>query len=189
MALRKRWPPRPPRCGCTPVGLENYPRLIDRLAEIRPLLGNEGRAVRQARDPMVLKTAAAEAGLPFPITVSGGNGQTSFDGNQRRWLSKLRRSSGGVGIQFVEPTQDKRRSSRWWLQEFVEGESASAVFVAGAAGPPCSGYAATPGRGLWFIAALFVRRVDRSAPPARTATSQLGRAGRRAGGKRPRRSV
>jgi uncharacterized protein len=111
-------------------GLENYPRLIDRLAEIRPLLGNEGRAVRQARDPMVLKTAAAEAGLPFPITVSGGNGQTSFDGNQRRWLSKLRRSSGGVGIQFVEPTQDKRRSSRWWLQEFVEGESASAVFVA-----------------------------------------------------------
>src|SRR6478609_7195881 len=32
-------------------GLENYPRLVDRLADVRPLLGNPGGVLRSVRDP------------------------------------------------------------------------------------------------------------------------------------------
>src|SRR5262245_39322822 len=47
-------------------GLENYPRLIDRLTTIRPLLGHHGDVVRQVRDPRQLADAARAAGLAFP---------------------------------------------------------------------------------------------------------------------------
>src|SRR5437588_46110 len=32
-------------------GLENFPRLVDRLADVRPLLGNSGHVLRRVRDP------------------------------------------------------------------------------------------------------------------------------------------
>ena len=47
-------------------GLENYPRLVDRLADIRPLFGNPGHVLRQVRDPQRLMAAAIEAGCRFP---------------------------------------------------------------------------------------------------------------------------
>jgi predicted ATP-grasp superfamily ATP-dependent carboligase len=110
-------------------GLENYPRLIDRLAKVRPLLGNGGHAVRRARDPMLLKAAAEQVGLPFPFTISGTNSPIPL-GGARRWLIKPRRSSGGLGIRFIGPPQEERLSNPSWLQEYITGESVSAVFVA-----------------------------------------------------------
>src|SRR6266481_3262332 len=35
-------------------GLENFPRLVDLLATLRPLLGNPGSVLRQVRDPLRL---------------------------------------------------------------------------------------------------------------------------------------
>jgi hypothetical protein len=32
-------------------GLENHPRLVERLARLRPLLGNAGRGLQEARQP------------------------------------------------------------------------------------------------------------------------------------------
>src|SRR5207253_6051310 len=50
-------------------GLENYPRLIDRLAALRPVLGNGGDVLRCIRDPIQLKAVANDAGCRFPETV------------------------------------------------------------------------------------------------------------------------
>src|SRR6188474_2299573 len=46
-------------------GLENYPRLIDRLAAVRPLWGNRGASLRTVRDPRQLAELAVAAGLRF----------------------------------------------------------------------------------------------------------------------------
>src|SRR4051812_3998717 len=47
-------------------GLENHPRLVDRLGEVRPLLGNGGDVLRRVRDPRLLAEAARDAGCSFP---------------------------------------------------------------------------------------------------------------------------
>src|SRR5262245_24922734 len=47
-------------------GLENYPRLVDQMAAMRPLLGNPGNVLRRVRGPQNLAFAATHAGLAFP---------------------------------------------------------------------------------------------------------------------------
>src|SRR5205807_4168874 len=47
-------------------GLENHPRLVDRLADVRLLLGNRGDVLRRIRDPRLLAEAARDTGCSFP---------------------------------------------------------------------------------------------------------------------------
>src|SRR4051794_18678499 len=49
-------------------GLENHPRLVDHLARIRPLLGNDGRTLQRVRRAELLAEAAAGVGCEFPAT-------------------------------------------------------------------------------------------------------------------------
>src|SRR5262245_27937962 len=108
-------------------GLENHPRLIERLATIRPLWGNQGDVLRQVRDPLRLAEAARDAGCLAPRlgTIAGiPSGATT------EWLVKPRRSSGGLGIHFASPDEMVRPPRGAFLQEYVAGESASAVLVA-----------------------------------------------------------
>src|SRR5687767_7079098 len=44
-------------------GLENHPRLVDRIAARRPLFGNPGDVLREARDPFRLAEVLAAAGI------------------------------------------------------------------------------------------------------------------------------
>lgn len=99
-------------------GLENHPRLVDELAKRRRLWGNAGAVLRRGRDPKMLAEAAREAGLPAPR-------QEHYKGSSK-WLVKPRFSAGGAGIQEWEGEPLSRRQ---YLQEYVEGPSASAVFV------------------------------------------------------------
>ena len=103
-------------------GLENYPDLLDRLAEQGPLWGNAGSVVRLVRDPCRLQGALADIVTPVPVCISD-NGIPTDDS----WLVKPRRSAGGAEIRpwrgGVAPT-----NSYW--QQHVPGPSYAAVFLA-----------------------------------------------------------
>jgi predicted ATP-grasp superfamily ATP-dependent carboligase len=102
-------------------GLENYPRLLARLALIRPLWGCPSDVVSAARDPQAVKRAALAAGCRFPrLGIQSGP-----------MLLKRRRSSGGVGIRMATDADLTKIPRGCYLQEFVVGTSASAVYVAG----------------------------------------------------------
>jgi uncharacterized protein len=110
-------------CG----GLENHPRLVDRLANIRPLAGNPGDVLRQVRDLQQLMAAATDAGCEFPKTLfsaadSPATGET--------WLIKPRRSSGGTSIRIAPPAKGLHPPRGAYLQQHINGEAASAVFIA-----------------------------------------------------------
>jgi uncharacterized protein len=107
-------------------GLENYPRLVGRLGKLRPLWGNAGKGLREIRQPDRLARIAAQAGLRFPRT------QRLLPAKElpARWLVKRRRSSGGLGVRFATERDKERPDRHHYFQEYVEGQSASAVFVA-----------------------------------------------------------
>ena len=104
-------------------GLENHPRLVRRLARRRPLWGNDAEALLRARDPAVLARAARAAGLPAPaLATAPGPG---------RWLLKPRAGAGGSGIRFCREGEGPAPAGAY-LQEFIAGPAAGAVYVAAA---------------------------------------------------------
>jgi predicted ATP-grasp superfamily ATP-dependent carboligase len=108
-------------------GLENHPRLIDRLAGIRPLAGNPGHVLRLVRDPQQLMAAATDAGCEFPkMLFSAADSPPAGE----TWLIKPRRSSGGISIRIAPPAKIVRPPRGTYLQKHVDGEAASAVVVA-----------------------------------------------------------
>jgi len=108
-------------------GLENHPRLVDRLANIRPLAGNPGHVLRQVRDPEQLMAAAIDAGCEFPKTLFSAADSLAAG---KTWLIKPLRSSGGTGIRIAQPGKTVKLPRGTYLQEHIHGESASAVFLA-----------------------------------------------------------
>lgn len=101
-------------------GLENYPALLGRLARLRPLWGCGPAAVRGVRRPEALAAVAREAGCCFPGTPKVGE----------QALVKPRRGSGGLDIRFATDEERLKPPRGSYLQAHVEGEAASAVFVA-----------------------------------------------------------
>jgi predicted ATP-grasp superfamily ATP-dependent carboligase len=102
-------------------GLENYPRLVDRLARIRPILGNSGDVLRRVRDPWGLAAALHEAGIASPRLARSATGG--------EWLVKPLRGSAGLGVRRAAGRDLSKPPRGTVLQEFAEGESASAVYV------------------------------------------------------------
>ena len=107
-------------------GLENHPKLIERMARLRRLWGNVGKGLRDIRNPARLAEIAHRAGFRFPRTL----GVISPRESPARWLVKRRRSSGGVGVRFAEPAEISKLSRGSVFQEYIEGQAASATFVA-----------------------------------------------------------
>ncbi len=105
-------------------GLENHPRLVARLAKTRTLWGNDAAALTAVREPGNVAHLVLSAGLPAPRC-------TPNLGATRR-LVKPRRGAGGSGIRFYCGEEIASIPSRFYVQEFVEGEARSALFVAGA---------------------------------------------------------
>ena len=119
-------------------GLENFPGLVERMAAIRPLLGNGGKVLRRVRNCQLLAEAAGAAGLPFPETrLSSGacvgtrpvEEDRANPAKERAWLCKPRRGSGGLGIRAASEAEIGLPPRGGCLQALVRGQSASAVFM------------------------------------------------------------
>ncbi len=102
-------------------GLENHPRLIERIAAERPLWGNARAALERARDPFFLHRLLCENGLPCP-EVS----RTLTSGPPM--LRKPLRSAGGSHIAIATDALQASRSV--YYQEFIPGPSFAAIFCA-----------------------------------------------------------
>ena len=106
-------------------GLENCPALVQSIAAERPLLGNDALALRRARAPRFLTALFRGAGLPHPALLDD-------DASQRpahcRWLAKPLHGAGGRGIHFFDDAQ-RSVGRGLYVQEFIAGESCSAVYV------------------------------------------------------------
>jgi predicted ATP-grasp superfamily ATP-dependent carboligase len=101
-------------------GLENYPALIQRLSQLRPLWGNAASVVRQVRRPEALAHVAREAACRFPALYP----------RSLPALVKPRRGSGGMAIRFASDHDLLNPLRGCYLQEYIAGQSASAAYVA-----------------------------------------------------------
>ena len=106
-------------------GLENHPPLVTRLAKMRPLWGNNAAALNAVRDPVNVAPLLHAARLPAPRSVR----EFGYLLGASRWLVKPLRGAGGIRFYYGE----KRESlpARSYLQEFIEGEARSVLYVAG----------------------------------------------------------
>ena len=106
--------------------LENFPELIEQLAERRTLLGNSGAIIQQLRDPWCLAAALHRSGLQSPELSRAGEVP---DGNN--WLIKPLRSAGGFGIErFDRAIPDRAdHSDTMYFQQFISGRSIGATFL------------------------------------------------------------
>ena len=117
-------------------GLENHPDLIDELARSRPLWGNSGSCLRQARDPFLLARVASRAGAAPPELRDADNPPRDVDA----WLRKPLRAAGGFSIEpaaSAGPTASRKGGGPaeptpvdYYYQRRVTGESCSSVHVA-----------------------------------------------------------
>jgi uncharacterized protein len=114
-------------------GLENHPRLIRGMSRLRELWGNDAGAVQLARNPLCVATAVRAAGLACPAVLGGE--QTSSRAlacADRRWLGKPLKGAGGRGISFWGGERIAGVGAKKYVQEFVEGDTAAAIYVGNA---------------------------------------------------------
>lgn len=117
--------------------LENHPDLVDRMAAIVPLLGNQGDRLQLVRSPDALASRLNDHGLLFPETRSTAE-DLPCNGS---WLRKSYRASSGHGVWSHDPCTASDQSGaqqdgnkpvcqKLFFQRRLEGDSVSAVFVA-----------------------------------------------------------
>src|SRR5262245_33529300 len=103
--------------------LENAPALVRELALRRVLWGNPAPILRRVRSPFTIVGVLGAHGVTCPEVVE------SLDATQtKRWLRKPRASASGRGVAFAETRTGA--SAGHYLQEYIEGEPSSAVYVA-----------------------------------------------------------
>ena len=105
-------------------GLENHPGLVRRLQDRHEIIGNNAEVLERALDPFTLSGFLEAAGLRVPEIRRAGDGSTCESG----WLSKPIRSGGGIAI---ESASKAKSSQDRYLQRFIDGTPASALFLAG----------------------------------------------------------
>lgn len=105
-------------------GLENHPRLVDRIADQRPLLGNPGSVLRKVRDPVLLAETLTSAGLNAG-QVCRHPDNVPTDGT---WLVKRVDSAGGSGVRVWRGDDPPPR--RAYYQQRIIGRPCAGVFLA-----------------------------------------------------------
>ena len=110
---------------CYTGGFENYPRLIERMANLKPLLGNGADCLRRVRNPFWLAELAARHNLAFPPVRAHGSQPLPPDTGE--WLRKPWRSAGGFQIEIASDTRASRGKS--YLQQRIAGEPRSVALL------------------------------------------------------------
>src|SRR6266446_1235145 len=106
--------------------LENRRKLVRQIARFRPLWGNDARALQLCRSPQFVASLLAKEDLPH-ARLQTGSADLPQDS---RWLLKPIHGAGGTGIVFASPKQATNLRRKTYCQEYVEGESCSAVYLA-----------------------------------------------------------
>jgi predicted ATP-grasp superfamily ATP-dependent carboligase len=105
-------------------GLENHPRLIERMANERSLWGSGRSVLERLRSPLVLAKLFREAGIAFPaVSMERPNVANSV-----RWLVKPIAGAGGLGISHWDGEYPSA-NRRVYYQQYLEGPSFSAVYI------------------------------------------------------------
>lgn len=99
---------------CYTGGLENYPRLVSRMAHLRPLLGNSAKTLRWVRDPFHLAEWACRRDFLFPEVARDASSSVSG-----QWLVKPLRSAGGLNIQRL--AAETFSPNRFYRQRYADG--------------------------------------------------------------------
>jgi predicted ATP-grasp superfamily ATP-dependent carboligase len=109
-------------------GLENHGDLVWQLSRDRILWGNNRRELEAVRSPHRVARALSAAFIPHPILFDEF---PEFRPSQGRWLIKPADGAGGAGIHWLQEAPLRTGSRRpVYLQEFIDGESTAAVYVA-----------------------------------------------------------
>ena len=104
--------------------LENHPGVLEELCVQRTLLGNIKPVCLRTRDPFGLYGLFQRNRIPCPDIRTGAGGvATPHD-----WLVKPIMSGGGIGIGFHG---GRTVNTGYYLQQYLPGESFSAVFIGG----------------------------------------------------------
>src|SRR3989442_885674 len=107
-------------------GLENRPGLLRRLEDRGAVLGNGPDVVEAVRNPAVFFRFLRRAGLPHPLTFTGGRDRARA--NRHACLWKPIRSGGGIRVRPEQPYMPRPRG--FYLQQHLRGTPGSASFVA-----------------------------------------------------------
>jgi len=102
--------------------LENRPELVESISRNRPLWGNSADVLHAVRSPERVVEVLHAAGLPCPAVCSSGN---HLGGD---WLVKPRAGAAGRGIARWSRGMGQV-SSRYYLQERIEGEACAALYL------------------------------------------------------------
>lgn len=107
--------------------LENSRRTVATISTERTLWGNNAEGLRCIRSPSYLAELYRAAGIQAPRVRREAEGVDQ----STRWLIKPLRGAGGGGIRYFVPANvGDFRKGEHYLQEWIEGESISAVYVA-----------------------------------------------------------
>jgi uncharacterized protein len=109
-------------------GLENQPNLVQQMAQVRPLWGNDANVLHKVRQPWEVAAILQGAGLPCP-EVRVADRHCRADCN---WLVKPIAGAGGRGIRFLsgQCSPSMFSSEGAFLQEYIEGDQCAAAYVA-----------------------------------------------------------
>ena len=109
--------------------IENHCDLVDELAKLRSLWGNDADRLRRVRDPFMLQRELAVSGIAFPETLHGADARLD-DGV---WLAKTYRGASGAGVWRIddEGAQNRVKANHAVLQRFIDGISIAATLVVG----------------------------------------------------------
>jgi predicted ATP-grasp superfamily ATP-dependent carboligase len=106
--------------------LENYPKIIQRLAGSRKIVGNSPQTVVAVRHWAELFDRLERAGFPVPETIFAADKRKAD--LHRPWLVKPVSGGGGHGVNFLRSSEFP--ATRFMLQEYIPGKACSASFVA-----------------------------------------------------------
>ena len=106
--------------------LENYPKIIQRLAGSRIIMGNSPQAVAAVRHWAEVFNRLERAGFPVPETIFAADKRKAD--SHRHWLIKPVSGGGGHGVIFLKSSEFP--GTRFMLQEYIPGKACSASFVA-----------------------------------------------------------
>ena len=108
-------------------GMENHPSLVAAISARRRLWGNDAAVLRRCRPPAFLHDVARSARLPVPALAQFDPGRAGG-----RWLLKPLFGAGGGGVCFWSGNRSVANEDQCYLQEYIPGAPAAALYVAAA---------------------------------------------------------